>query len=79
MNTNVWTHTLRARAIKIRAQIDALDDEIVLAHKDGMSWRDIGKAADINHEKARQASVRIAKRDQRKPLPKIGEAEPDGP
>lgn len=79
MDTSHWTRTLRDRAIKIRAQIDALDDEIVLAHKDGMSWRDIGKAADINHEKARQASARIAKRGLRKPLLQIGEAEPDGP
>lgn len=79
MNTDVWTRALRSRAIKIRQQLDALDDEIVLAHKDGVSWRDIGKAANMNHEKARQAATRIDKRDQRKPLPEPGTAEPDGP
>jgi hypothetical protein len=79
MNTDVWTNALRTRAIKIRNELDALDNEIVLAHKDGLPWRTIGDAAGINHEKARQAQARIDKRDQRKPLPELHPAEPDGP
>jgi predicted HAD superfamily Cof-like phosphohydrolase len=74
MTAEHWPHTLRERALKIRAQLDALDDEIVLAHAAGLSWRDIGTAAGINHEKARQAAGRVAKRPDRKPLPPLSGA-----
>jgi len=74
-----WPHALRARALKIRAELDALDDEIVLAHAAGLPWRQIGLAANINHEKARQAEARIAKRGQRKPMPNLSTTEPGDP
>ncbi|MEV7770523.1 hypothetical protein [Kitasatospora sp. NPDC086791] len=71
MSTEHWPQALRTRALKIRAQLDALDDEILLAHAAGLSWRDIGTSAGINHEKARQAAGRVAKRPDRKPLPPL--------
>jgi hypothetical protein len=75
--TKDWKATLETRATRIRNELDALDDDIVLAHAAGMSWRDIGKATRMNHEKARQAAARIAKRAERPPKPKPP-AEPDG-
>ncbi|MEV8324563.1 hypothetical protein [Kitasatospora sp. NPDC056731] len=74
MTTEHWPHALRERALKIREQLDALDDEILLAHANGLSWREIGTAAGINHENARQAATRIAKRPARKPLPPLSGA-----
>jgi hypothetical protein len=67
-----WKTTLETRAAHIREQLNTLDEEIVQAHAAGMSWRDIGKAANMNHEKARQASARIAKRAEAPPKPPAG-------
>lgn len=57
-----WEKQLKRRRGNIRRQELALDDDIVAAHADGLSWRTIGAAAEVNHEWARQASDRIAKR-----------------
>lgn len=75
--TTDWSHALKTRAETIRQQLNLLDDEIVLAHAAGLSWRKIGEAADMNHEKARQAAARIAKRASPDPPP--SPAEPEGP
>ena len=57
-----WEKQLRRRRANIKRQEHALDDDIVAAHADGLAWRAIGKAASVNHEWARQAAERIAKR-----------------
>jgi predicted HAD superfamily Cof-like phosphohydrolase len=67
-----WKHALETRAARIRTELNTLDEEIVQAHAAGMSWRDIGKAANMNHEKARQAAARIAKRAEPPPKPPAG-------
>jgi len=67
-----WKTTLETRAARIRAELNTLDEEIVQAHAAGMSWRDIGKAANMNHEKARQAASRITKRAESPPEPPAG-------
>lgn len=72
MTTEHWGHTLRTRAARIRREVDTLDEEIVQAHAAGMSWRQIGDAANMNHEKARQAAARIAKRSEPSPKPPAG-------
>jgi flagellar motility protein MotE (MotC chaperone) len=74
-----WKTTLEDRATHIRNELDALDDDIVLAHAAGMSWRDIGKAANMNHEKARQAAARIAKRAESPPEPAHRDSEEPHP
>jgi predicted HAD superfamily Cof-like phosphohydrolase len=67
-----WKHALETRAAHIREQLNTLDEEIVQAHAAGMSWRQIGDAAAMNHEKARQAAARIAKRADPPPKPPAG-------
>lgn len=79
MSTEHWDYALRTRAARIRRELAVLDDEIVLAHAAGMSWRQIGEAANMNHEKARQAAARIAKRAEAPPGPPPSPAAPDGP
>jgi len=73
--TTDWTTALKIRAANIRHELNTLDEEIVQAHAAGLSWRQIGEAANMNHEKARQAAARIAKRAE----PPPGSAGPDGP
>lgn len=62
-----WEQQLKQRAATIRHEKEDLDQDIVNAHAAGLSWRDIGKAADVNHEWARQATSRITKRCKPKP------------
>jgi predicted flavoprotein YhiN len=58
-----WEKQLgRRRAAITRAEL-ALEDDIADAHaQGGLSWRKIGAAAAVNHEWARQAAERVAKR-----------------
>lgn len=82
-----WEKQLKRRRATIKRQEHALDDDIVAAHADGLAWRKIGTAAGVNHEWARQAAERIAKRqaatveDEHSPpadpIPAPGVANPD--
>lgn len=57
-----WEKRLRQRRAAIKRAERALEDDIADAHADGLSWRKIGTAAEVNHEWARQASDRVLKR-----------------
>lgn len=74
-----WEKQLKRRRGNIRRQELALDDDIVAAHADGLSWRAIGAAAEVNHEWARQASDRIAKRHVDRELERTDLPDPFGP
>ena len=54
-----WDKQLRKRAAAIKRDTAALDADVAAARLDGLSFRDIGKAAEINHERARQIATRI--------------------
>lgn len=54
-----WENQLKKRArTSSRAQL-ALRQDVAAARLDGMSFRDIGKAAGINHETARTIAIDI--------------------
>ena len=74
-----WEKQLKRRRGNIRRQELALDNDIVAAHADGLSWRAIGTAAEVNHEWARQASDRIAKRAAGRELEHADGADPFTP
>jgi len=57
-----WEKQLGRRRAAIKRAELALEDDIANAHADGLSWRTIGAAAEVNHEWARQAAARVAKR-----------------
>ncbi|MHA6764735.1 hypothetical protein [Streptacidiphilus sp. PAMC 29251] len=48
-----WEARLRQRAEDVKAAQRARALDIAAAHAAGLSWRAIGKAADVNHETAR--------------------------
>ena len=54
-----WEKRLRQRAATIARAIKALDDDIAAARLDGLSFREIGKAAKVNHERARKICIDI--------------------
>lgn len=56
-----WEKQLARRRTNIARQERALEEDIADAHADGLAWRAIGKAAGMNHERARQIGERIAK------------------
>jgi len=58
-----WEKQLQRRRATIRRAETALEEDIADAHEQGgLSWRKIGAAAEVNHEWARQAADRVAKR-----------------
>ena len=54
-----WDKQLRRRRAAVDRANDALETDVAAARLDGLSFRDIGKAAEINHERARQIATRI--------------------
>ena len=56
-----WEQQLRRRAKDVDDAERARDLDIAAAHAAGLSWRAIGKAADVNHERARYIAIRVAK------------------
>lgn len=54
-----WEKQLHRKATGVgRAKTD-LDEAIAAARLDGHSFREIGKWADVNHERARTIAIRI--------------------
>lgn len=56
-----WEQQLRQRAEEVSAAERARDLDIAAAHAAGLSWRTIGRAAEVNHERARYIAIRVAK------------------
>lgn len=54
-----WEQRLRQRAEAVAASERARDLDIAAAHGAGLSWRAIGKAAEVNHERARYIAARV--------------------
>jgi hypothetical protein len=54
-----WEKKLRQRAAAVTRADQALDTVIAAARLAGLSFREIGRAADVNHESARKIALRI--------------------
>ncbi|MFD4830175.1 hypothetical protein ACFWPV_10015 [Streptomyces uncialis] len=55
-----WEQQLRRRAATVRRAVEALDESVAAARlRGGLSFREIGNAAEINHERARTIATRI--------------------
>ncbi|MER7814527.1 hypothetical protein [Streptomyces sp. NPDC096153] len=54
-----WEKQLHRRAAAVAKAKEALDEDIAAARLDGHSFREIGKWADVNHERARTIAIRI--------------------
>ena len=54
-----WEKQLGRRAQAVERAKEALDQDIAAARLDGVSFRDIGKWASVNHERARSIAIRI--------------------
>jgi hypothetical protein len=54
-----WDKQLRRRRAAIDRDNAALRQDVAAARLDGMSFRDIGTSAGINHERARQIAKEI--------------------
>lgn len=54
-----WEKRLKQRRAAIDRAERARDEDIADAHADGLSWRTIGAAAGVNHERARQIADRV--------------------
>lgn len=59
--TTDWETRLRRRRATITRAERALEDDITDAHDAGLSWRQIGAAAGVNHERARQIGERVTR------------------
>ena len=76
-----WERQLARRRATITRQERALEEAIADAHADGLAWRTIGKAAGMNHERARQIGERIVRERATtlKPRPESAPAPPPPP
>lgn len=54
-----WEKQLARRAQAVDRAKEALDNDIAAARLDGASFRDIGRWANVNHERARSIAIRI--------------------
>lgn len=54
-----WEKQLGRRAQAVERAKEALDADIAAARLDGTSFRDIGRWANVNHERARGIAIRI--------------------
>ncbi|MFF7130001.1 hypothetical protein [Streptomyces sp. NPDC008240] len=54
-----WEKQLGRRAATVDRAKEALDADIAAARLDGASFRDIGRWASVNHERARSIAIRI--------------------
>lgn len=54
-----WEKHLGRRAQAVDRAKEALDTDIAAARLDGHSFRDIGRWATVNHERARSIAIRI--------------------
>jgi hypothetical protein len=54
-----WEKQLGRRAQAVERAKEALDTDIAAARLDGHSFRDIGKWATVNHERARGIAIKI--------------------
>lgn len=56
-----WETRLRRRRAALDRAERALEEDITDANREGgLSWRRIGAAASVNHERARQIADRVA-------------------
>ena len=54
-----WEKQLHRKATAVDRAKEALDEDIAAARLDGHSFREIGKWASVNHERARTITIRI--------------------
>jgi hypothetical protein len=54
-----WEKQLNRRSTAVERAKEALDQDIAAARLDGHSFRDIGRWAGVNHERARTIAIRI--------------------
>ncbi len=54
-----WEKQLGRRAQAVDRAKEALDTDIAAARLDGHSFRDIGRWATVNHERARSIAIRV--------------------
>lgn len=54
-----WDRKLASRAAAVERAEKQLDADIAAARLDGHSFREIGRWADVNHERARSIAIRI--------------------
>lgn len=57
--TTDWEKRLARRAQAVDRAKRALDEDIAAARLDGKPFRDIGRWASVNHERARSIAIRI--------------------
>lgn len=62
-----WEQQLAKRADDVDAAERARDLDIAAAHAAGLSWRTIGRAARVSHERARYLAAEVAKKQAEQP------------
>jgi hypothetical protein len=72
-----WEKRLRQRAATLKRAVKALDADIAAARLAGLSFREIGKAAEVNHERARTIAIRT-NGDSRTEAERAADAPPSG-